>query len=338
MKINPMVYILVFFISSILTCVLPFTTYAQQGASSASAEARNAVLLVGDHAGINEVDAHSAAILIAAEFQKLGISVGDPVYKTPKSGNLYRVTFHRLGEKIMVHLSQENPPGTIILEKQLWIDNIEEMIKAAPRLVDAIVHNKPIDSTVDMETVTGQEAAEVKKITGESLWNIGIFGAAIPGADVFGEPGWEFGWSYETPKYAVGTEFRGSGNDDFMFASWSIGGRYFFNNKNISPYVGGGVSIFGGSSTTITERREKDYWSDDEYYYYDDYDTEGDSGLGAYVVGGISMLRLTKSRLKLELRVDRPFFSLPNQDMMPISIGIFFSQHYVPGRAGCWLF
>ena len=50
------------------------------------------------------------------------------------------------------------------------------------------------------------------------------------------------------------------------------------------------------------------------------------------------MLRLTKSRLKLELRVDRPFFSLPEQDMMPITIGIFFSQHYVPGRAGCWLF
>lgn len=337
MKINPMAYILVFFISSTLTCVLPFTTYAQQSASSASTEVRNAVLLVGDHAGINEVDAHSAAILIAAEFQKLGISVGDPVYKTPKSGNLYRVTFHRLGEKIMVHLSQENPPGTVILEKQLWIDNIEEMIKAAPRLVDAIVHNKPIDSTVDMETVTGQEAAEVKKITGESLWNVGIFGVTLPGADVFGEPGWEFGWSYETPKYAVGTEVRGSGNDNFMFASWSIGGRYFFNNKNISPYVGGGVSIFGGSYTTITERRDKD-WYDDEYYYYDDYNTEGDSGLGAYVVGGISMLRLTKSRLKLELRVDRPFYSLPNQDMMPISIGIFFSQHYVPGRAGCWLF
>lgn len=333
MKITAMSHFLTTFIL-MLTCVLPFATYAQQSTSSASAKASSAVLLIGDHAGIDEVDAQSATMLIAAEFRRLGISVSDPVYKTPKSGNLYRVTFRRLGEKILVHLSQENPPGTVTLEKQLWIDNIEEMIKAAPRLVDALVNDKLIDSTVDMESVTGQEASELNKISGESLWNIGIFGTSLPGTDVIGEPGWEFGWSYETPKYAVGTEFRFSSaddseGDDFMFASWSIGGRYFFNNKNISPYVGGGFSIFGGS-----------YYGNDYYYdYYDDYYYESDdSGLGAYIVGGISMLRLTKSRLKLELRVDRPFFSLPEQDMMPISIGIFFSQHYVPGRSGCWPF
>ncbi len=95
------------------------------------------------------------------------------------------------------------------------------------------------------------------------------------------------------------------------------------NNKNISPYVGGGFSIFGGEYDDNNDRYNDDYY---------------DSGLGAYFVGGISMLRLTKSRLKLEMRVDRPFFSLPEQDMMPITIGIFFSQHYVPGRSGCWLF
>ncbi len=331
MKINTTFPCLVFFIS-IITYVLPFATYAQQSSTSASVGAKDAVLLVGDHAGINEVDAQSAAMLVAAEFRKLGISVGDPVYKTPKSGNLYRVTFRRLGEKIMVHMSQENPPGKVILEKQLWIANIEEMIQASPRLVDALVNNKPIDSTMDMETVTEHEAAELNKISGESLWNIGIFGAIIPGADVFGEPGWEFGWSYETPKYAVGTEFRGSENDEFMFLSWSIGGRYFFNNKNISPYVGGGFSIFGGEFYNYNGWHSYDDYYEDSGYYHED------RGLGAYVVGGISMLRLTKSRLKLELRVDRPFFSLPDQDMMPITIGIFFSQHYVPGSSGCWLF
>ncbi len=336
MRINPMFHILTFFIL-ILICVLPFATYAQQSSASASTRAGAADLWIEENLGIDDVDAQSAAMLIAAEFRKLGFLINHPVFEAPKQGNVYRINFRRLGGKILVHLSQENPLGTVIVEKQLWIDNIEEMIQAAPRLVDALVNNKPIASTVDMETVTGQEASELKKMTGESLWNIGIFGAAIPGADVVAEPGWEFGWSYETPKYAVGTEFRGSGNDDFMFVSWSIGGRYFFNNKNISPYVGGGFSIFGGSYTTITERREK-IWPDEEYYYYDEHNTEGDSGLGAYVVGGISMLRLTKSRLKLELRVDRPFFSLPDQDIMPITIGIFFSQHYVPGRSGCWLF
>ena len=202
------------------------------------------------------------------------------------------------------------------------------MIAAAPRLVDALVHNKPIASTADLETVTEQEARELRKMDGESLWNMGIFGAFIPGTDAAAEPGYEFGWSYETPKYAVGTEFRGSFGDEYSFGSWSIGARYFFNKQNISPYIGGGLSIFGGSYD--------DWYYEDDYYY--DYDSGDDNGLGAYFVGGISMHRLTKSRLKLELRIDRPFFSLPEKDMMPITIGIFFSQHYVPGRAGCWLF
>ena len=232
-------------------------------------------------------------------------------------------------KRFWVHLSQETASGTVIVEKQLWIANIEEIIAAAPRLVDALVHNKPIDSTVDMESVTEHEASELNKITGESLWNVGIFGTFIPGTDIAAEPGYEFGWSYETPAYSVGTEFRGSGNDDFTFVSWSIGGRYFFNKKNISPYAGGGLSIFGGS-----------YYTDERYYddYSYDNHSNDDSGLGVYVVGGIEMLRLTKSRLKFEVRVDRPFFSFSDRDMMPITFGIFFSQNYVPGRVGFCLF
>ena len=330
MKINSTLHILVFLIL-LLTIVVPFTTYAQQSSSSISVSVNDTVLLIGDHAGIDEVDAQSAAMLIATEFRKLGIAVNDPVFETTTSGNIYRVTFRRLGEKVLVHLSQENPPGKIVIEKQLWIANIEEIIQVAPRLVDALVNNKPIDSTVDMESVTEHEAAKLNKMTGESLWNIGIFGVSLPGTDVVAEPGWEFGWSYETPKYAVGTEFRFSVSDEFSFGLWSIGGRYFFNTKNISPYIGGGFSIFGGSY-------DDGWYYEDDYYYDYDYNSGDDNGLGAYFVGGISMLRLTKSRLKLEMRVDRPFFSLPEQDMMPISVGIFFSQHYVPGRSGCWLF
>lgn len=333
MKITTQAQISVILIT-MLTCFLPLATYAQQSSASASVEAKDVVLLIGEHPGIDEVDAQSAAVLIAVELRKLHIPVSDPIYKAPAKGIVYQVTLRRLGEKILVHLSQETASGTVIVEKQLWIANIEEMIAAAPRLVDALVHNKPIDSTVDMESVTEHEAAELNKITGESLWNIGIFGTFIPGTDIAAEPGWEFGWSYETPAYSVGTEFRGSGNEDFTFVSWSIGGRYFFNKKNISPYAGGGLSIFGGSYSD--EWYYDDYSYDDDYYY--DSNGDSDSGLGVYVVGGIEMLRLTKSRLKFEVRVDRPFFSFPDRDMMPITFGIFFSQNYVPGRAGFCLF
>ena len=312
----------------ILTCVIPISTFAQQK-SQIEVASPTPELLVVENSGLDDVDAQSAAMLIIEEFRKFNISVRDPVFKEPKTGNFYTISFRRLGKKILVRLSQ-NMSGTIAIEREIWINNIEEMIKAAPRLVDAIVHNKPLSSTADIEKVTGHEATEYEKLAGESLWNVGIFSTFLPGTEVFAKPGWEIGWGYQTPRYAVGTEFRFSGgandSEDYMFALWSIGGRYFFNKKNITPYVGGGFSIIGLS-----------YYDYDHDNYHSYYGSNDDNGLGAYFVGGVEMLRLTKSRLKFEMRVDRPFFSLSGQDIMPITFGIFFSQHYLPG-GGCSLF
>ena len=118
--------------------------------------------------------------------------------------------------------------------------------------------------------------------------------------------------------------------NNFTFFSLSIGGRYFFNKQNISPYAGGGLSIANASYQPKRTSRSDEWsaWSDDT--------EDDDGGLGAYGVLGIELLRLSQSRLRLELRVDRPFFTLPSKDMMPITFGISFSRNYVPG--GCLLF
>lgn len=283
-----------------------------------------AICLIGDHPGIAESDAQTAAMLVCDEFHKRGISITDPVYEAPTSANVYRIVLRRLGEKIFVRLSHENPIGTIIAEQQLTLANIEEMIPAAPRLVDALVNNKPIDDTVDMETITEQEARELRKISGESLWHLEIFGTFVPGTDIAAEPGYGWGWFYETPSYAVGTDLRFAisgieydyedDSDVFGYFSWAIGGRYFLNKQNISPYAGGGLAIIAVG--------HEDY-----------YDSDGDLGLGAYGVVGVEALRLTQNRLNLELRIDRPFFTLETQDIMPITIGISLSRNYNPG--GC---
>lgn len=288
----------------------PLITFAQQNSESSETKETNTPLLIGDHQGINDADARSAALLIALELRKLGISIDDPVYEVPASANVYRVTLNRLGEKILVRLSQEMPIGTIVIERQLLIANIEEMIAAAPRLVDAVVHNKPMDSTVDIETVTDTEARELRKVTGESHGNIGFFGAFVPGTEVSGTPGYRAGWSYELPTYAVESEGRIFFGEDTHYAAFSVGGMYFLNKHNTSPYVGGGLTVSNASHEGEFER-----------------------GMGAYVSGGIQMLRTTKNRLKFEIRVDRPFYQLENQDVMPIAIGLFFSR----SGSGCCL-
>ena len=314
----------------VLTFNIPFSSTAQQNSAEVEFKNSRAVLLIGDHQGIDEADAHTAASLVASELRKQSISVGNPVYKAPTSGTVYRVNLRRLGEKILVHLTQEIPVGTIVVERQLLIANIEEMIAAAPRLVDALVHNKPIDSTIDIETVTETEARELKKIPTESHWGLGFFGAFVPGIDLNGIPGYRIGWSYELPSYAIEVEGRivSDENDEREagFAAFSVGGIYFFNKQNVSPYVGGGFTA------------SRAWWDEPHEWWKDTGESEFDRGMGIYVIGGLQMLRLTENRLKLELRVDRPLYSLPNRDVMPITIGLFFSRSFVPGESRYCLF
>ena len=332
-----------FHLKKLWSCLFGFTilgiTVLPASAQIDTSAPDTAVCLIGDHPGIPESDAQTAAMLVCDELRKQGISVGEPVYEAPASANIYRVVLRRLGGKIIVRLSQENPIGTIIVERQMTLANIEEMIPAAPRLVNALIHRKPIDATVDMETVVEQEARELRKISGESLWYFGIIGTAIPGTDIVGDAGFQLGWYYETPSYAAGTDFQLSGNnqdennDGFLFFTWSVGGRYFFAKQDISPYVGGGLAFVAASYDPRGPKEsrddEYDWWEDD---YFDDYDSESeedtDTGLGIYGVVGIEVLRLTQSRLNLELRVDRPFFSLESQDMMPITIGLSFAYNF----------
>lgn len=65
------------------------------------------------------------------------------------------------------------------------------------------------------------------------------------------------------------------------------------------------------------------------------FSSENERGMGVYAATGVQMMRTTQNRLKLELRVDRPFFSLPSNDIMPVTIGLFFSRNYVSGGGIC---
>ena len=50
------------------------------------------------------------------------------------------------------------------------------------------------------------EARELRKISGESLWSMGIFGISMPGTDIAARPMLGFGWSFERPSFAAVTD------------------------------------------------------------------------------------------------------------------------------------
>ena len=171
------------------------------------------VCVIGEHSGFPEADARTAALLVCGELRKQGIRVGEPVYRAPEGADRYRLGLHRLGQKILVRLTHVDPGGRVTIERQIQLGGIEEMVSAAPRLVQALVHRESLNATVDMENVVEEEARVHRKIPGESLWDIGLLGtfALITDADMIAKPGYSLGWFHETPSYAVGTEFWGAG-------------------------------------------------------------------------------------------------------------------------------
>ena len=224
-------------------------------------------------------------------------------------------------------------------------------------LMTVLVFSTPFVTIAQQEAeVAGTKTTPTALLTGDHegisvglvLLRVGIHRTSIYGTDIAAQLGGEFSWSYETPSYAVGGEFRLSGSteyepgsDSLFFQSYSIGGRYFFNKQNISPYIGGGLARFyidykkhvREYREVCVERSSPPWWYfgspgpcvKTEWQWFDDYEQELGSGLGMYGIVGIEFLRFTRSRLNLELRVDRPFFTLPSIDVMPISLGITYS-------------
>ena len=150
-----------------------------------SVKAKSGSLLIDYHKGIHGSNAQHVALLVAQELRKQGIRVGDPVYKTPASGTVYRVVLRRSNEnkKILFRLSEENTDGTIIVAREMLLEDIEEIVSAVPRLVYALVHRKPIASDVARQNSVEVQAKMAAKRdaetdTNKQLWT-GV-GCAVP--------------------------------------------------------------------------------------------------------------------------------------------------------------
>ena len=191
--------------------------------------------------------------------------------------------------------------------------------------------------------VSGIVSADVSaQETGESHWGIGFSGTLIQPIDVT-TLGYRLGWSYELPSYAVEVEGRiilGKNEirefgphpfhetREFGFAAFSVGGMYFFGKRSLSPYLGGGFIAARASWERHTSGHAHIGWGEHEHGVF-----SSGSGIGAYAVAGIQLLRNTQNRLKLQLRADKPFFTLQGAsdvffDVALITIGLSFSRHY----------
>ena len=175
------------------------------------------------------------------------------------------------------------------------------------------------------------------------------FGILV-GIDTYVIPGGELGLSFGkrpltvdlNSRYFNDTLIQDSDEDQdpkFVSFSMAIGGRYhFLNKRNISPYLGGGLT-WGYTQYVEVERELREAcldWDVDVFFFipypvcrrwgdkwFDVLYTYKGRGLGAYGIIGIEFGHLDQNPFSLELRIDNPFYELDSlSNQRSVSLGI----------------
>lgn len=259
---------------------------------------------VSPHASVDAGTALTVGGLVCDELRKRDSSVGQVSMGSAAGAPGYDVQVQRLGQKVLLKLSHTSSAGKLERTEAVTLSAVEEATEAAPRLAAAMWSEESFDDTARVDNLVGDETRRYKKKRGESLFGFGL--AAQTMGSEFGGTGIHFTYQYETPSIALliraGAAGIGDTDTEWDFQSLSIGGRYFFNEENISPFVGGGVGI-----SHLASERGYNYYSEAPK---DDEGSYSGSGAGAYAEFGVEMLRLHRTRLELSLRADLPFYSL----------------------------
>jgi hypothetical protein len=251
---------------------------------------------LSDHTGIDDADATTAGRLVCAELAHAGDNA---------SGVRYRVSLGTLGSLIILSVAREGEaPGSTADSREMTLHGIEEVAVAAPRIASSIVHGTPLPDTQTVDNLVGQETREPKTKPGKLHFALGLNGTFAPfdqGLSV--APGGLLDLHYEMSQFEFGGSLRFGGGSSSntsptaAFFEASLGGRYFSSDRDVSPYIGGGLS-----------------WS----FFNLNVPSSGfdgnNSGLGAYIDGGIELMRTHHAHLAMGVRVDVPFFALNNSN------------------------
>src|SRR5690606_21210973 len=116
----------------------------------------------------------------------------------------YRIDLQRLDRVIILRVTYKAPIGTPRDSRSLTLNGLDEVLVAADRVAQALVHGKPIEETATVDTLVGMETRKAQKKSGEAFWGVGLFGMAVPAFDVYSAGGMELPVWYETTYLGVG--------------------------------------------------------------------------------------------------------------------------------------
>lgn len=264
--------------------------------------------LIGLSDGVQPAHAATATQLVCAALLDAGADIdAQPVpAQMAQPGAAYRVQLQPLGRILLLSVSYESPLGTPVSTRSMQLSKIEDVPVASPRIAQALISGKQVEQTAKMDTLLGSETRRYEKQYGEMVWGLGILGFGAINTDVVTGYGAYLQGMYETPRYAVGAELRlggsGESSGDATLGGISVGGRYFFSDGDISPFVGAGLGVLWFETDDSEEYNPVSGYYD--YAYYDG------SGAAFRVDFGIELLRMHDARFDILLRADLPLFEL----------------------------
>ena len=251
---------------------------------------------LAEHSGIEDTDAATAAQLVCTALARAG---------APATAR-YRVGIGRLGSVIILSLALEGETfGSTADTREMRLASIEDVPGAAPRIAAAIVHGTVIED-IEAPPPVVPTAPEVPRSPPPSQTRVhfalGMVGQ-FPPLDRSPTPaaGADLELHAEINSFEIVTDLRFGGDDSnnavgVTFVEFSMGGRYFTSESDVSPFVGGG---FAWSYLNLTDNVHNDF-------------NGNHNGLGAYGELGVEIGRTHHTHLAFAARLDAPFYSLNN--------------------------
>ncbi|AKU97601.1 hypothetical protein AKJ09_04265 [Labilithrix luteola] len=256
-----------------------------QAAAAAPAEERitvTATCSLGEHLGVDELDARTAADVVCHELAA-----------RRATNTEHEVRFGRLGRRIIVTLASRN--GNSYDERRTFVRELDEIYVAAPRLAEALVEGKELDETRTVENVLESEATPPKLRGGVVRFDAGFFGQTTVGALSAVAAGVDVGLGYRTGPWNFGFDLRlggiGSDRDKPVAHSFDLTSRYYFTVGDSSPYVGAGMGI---ASTKLRHSGG----------------TFEGAGIGMHAIVGFEFLRTQHLAPNIFLRADVPLYTV----------------------------
>ncbi|MBL8607728.1 MAG: hypothetical protein JNL38_10425 [Myxococcales bacterium] len=247
--------------------------------------ATNIACTLGEHAGVDEADARTAADIVCHDLASKHAPVAS-----------YEVRFGKLGSKLLLVVR-----GSSGDERRALLTGVDEVPVGSQRVAAAIADGKPLDETITVSTVLHGEARPVVAKPGRIGFNGGTFGVSPVGQGTTASPGVDLGLLYNADRFGLTAQGRlapalGTGGTQLSYVVLGTGGRFYFTDTDVAPFAGVGVAY---SSLCLKHRDTGSYGGE-----------ECGAGFGAYAEAGLEALRTHRVTFTGSVRADVPFYAL----------------------------